>query len=444
MLNNAGVRLPVTQVPVDATVDVIEPVLDISKTTTATNIEAGDTVTYTITVQHTAASTASAYDLELIDTLPVQLQNASVISALIGTSNVTGSFGFSGSQLTVVDNAVDLLLGQTLTLTISGQATNSVGPGDTITNTATVTYTSINDAPGTPSTADERNGSGLPDPNALNNYFDSATSVITVPGLLDVEKSIVDPPDARVTIGQELTYHIEVSLIEGTTQNVTLVDNLPAGTVFVPGSVVVPTVPGVVFGTQTETYNPVANTLTISWDSVTIPGSTNSGGELALDTGSFALEYNVRVLNVAANQLGTPLPNTVTATAEAGLTDTDNAQAVIIEPVLEITKTTPATNIEARDTVTYTITVQHTSASTANAYDLEIIDTLPIQLQNASVISAFVGSSNVTGSFGFLGNDLTVVDNAVDLLLGQTLTLTISGVATNSVGPGDPITTRRR
>ena len=204
----------------------------------ATNIEAGDTVTYTITVQHTAASTASAYDLELIDTLPVQLQNASVISAFIGSSNVTGSFGFSGSQLTVVDNAVDLLLGQTLTLTISGQAIDSVGPGDTITNTATVTYTSINDAPGTPSTADERNGSGLPDPNALNNYFDSATSVITVPGLLTVDKSIVDPPDARVTIGQELTYHLEVSLIEGTTQNVTLVDDLPAGTVFVPGSVV--------------------------------------------------------------------------------------------------------------------------------------------------------------------------------------------------------------
>ena len=83
----------------------------------------------------------------------------------------------------MVDNAVDLLLGQTLTLTISGQAVNSVGPGDTITNTATVTYTSINDALGAPSTVGERNGSGLPDPNALNNYFDSATVVITVPGV---------------------------------------------------------------------------------------------------------------------------------------------------------------------------------------------------------------------------------------------------------------------
>ena len=56
---------------------------------------------------------------------------------------------------------------------------------------------------------------------------------------------------------------------------------------------------------------------------------------------------------------------------------------MIIEPVLKITKTTPATNIEAADTVTYTITVQHTAASTANAYDLELIDTLPIQLEDA-------------------------------------------------------------
>ena len=114
---------------------------------------------------------------------------------------------------------------------------------------------------------------------------------------------------------------------------------------------------------------------------------------------------------------------------------------MIIEPVLEITKTTPATNIEAGDTVTYTITVQHTAASTANAYDLEIIDTLPIQLENARVVSAFItgpgGSSNVTGSFSIpsRANDLTVTDNAVDLLLGQTLTLTISGRATNSVVP---------
>ncbi len=145
-----------------------------------------------------------------------------------------------------------------------------------------------------------------------------------------------------------------------------------------------------------QTYNPVANTLTISWDSVTIPGSTDSGAGTSLDTGSFALEYNVRVLNVVANQSGIQLPNTVTATAEAGLTDTDDALAVIIEPVLEITKTTPATNIEAGDTVTYTITVQHTAASTANAYDFELIDTLPVQLQNASVISAFVGAAAAT------------------------------------------------
>ena len=195
----------------------------------------------------------------------------------------------------------------------------------------------------------------------MNNYFDSATSVITVPGVLTVDKSIVDPPDARVTIGQELTYHIEVSLIEGTTQNVTLVDNLPAGTVFVPDSVVVlSTVPEIVFGTETQTYNPVANTLTISWDSVTIPGSPNPG--TGIDTGSFALEYDVRVLNVAANQSGTPLPNTVTATAEAGLTDTDNAVDLLLGQILTLTISGRATNsVGPGETITNAATVTYTS-----------------------------------------------------------------------------------
>jgi len=76
-----------------------------------------------------------------------------------------------------------------------------------------------------------------------------------VPGFLNVEKSIVDPPDAKVSIGQQLTYHVAVSLIEGTTQNIQLVDTLPAGTVFVPGSVVVPTIPGVVLQGQSTNYD---------------------------------------------------------------------------------------------------------------------------------------------------------------------------------------------
>ena len=62
------------QIPVNTTVNVIEPVLEITKTTTATNIEAGDTVTYVITVQNFTvqnggASTASAYDLQISDLL---------------------------------------------------------------------------------------------------------------------------------------------------------------------------------------------------------------------------------------------------------------------------------------------------------------------------------------------------------------------------------------
>jgi len=106
--------------------------------------------------------------------------NARVVSALIGGSPVSG-FGFSGNQLITIPNAIDLPFGQTLTLTISGIATNSVMPADTFENTSTVTYTSINDAVGTSSNADERNGSGSPDPTSLNNYFDTAASpVVTV------------------------------------------------------------------------------------------------------------------------------------------------------------------------------------------------------------------------------------------------------------------------
>ena len=77
----------------------------------------------------------------------------------------------------------------------------------------------------------------------LNDYFDSAEVSIAVPGALSVNKGIVDPPNAQVSIGQELTYCVTVSLIEGTTFNVELVDELPDGTQLVgalPNGTVIP------------------------------------------------------------------------------------------------------------------------------------------------------------------------------------------------------------
>ena len=164
-------------------------------------------------------------------------------------------------------------------------------------------------------TADERNGSGgTPDPDILNNYFDSATSpVVTVPGFLGVEKSIVDPPDAEVSIGQTLTYRVTVSLIEGTTLGVTLVDELPDGTVFVPGSITVPPIPGVVLEGQSVDYDIDPNDfdpndLTISWTSATISGLIDSGAGAGVDTGSFVVEYKVLVLDVPENTSARPGP----------------------------------------------------------------------------------------------------------------------------------------
>ena len=121
-VNDAGATSPVTQIPANTTVNVVEPVLEISKTTTATDIEAGDTVTYTITVQH-----AADFHGERLRPPDHRYAASSVENAerrlrhLSDDNRHRIGFGFSGNQLTVSRNAVDLLLGQTLTLTISGQ-----------------------------------------------------------------------------------------------------------------------------------------------------------------------------------------------------------------------------------------------------------------------------------------------------------------------------------
>src|SRR5690606_12543159 len=117
---------------------------------------------------------------------------------------------------------VDLALGQSITLTVTAVVQVTAEFGETITNDATLQWTSLNGTDG-----NERGGSG----GSLNDYNDSDSDSFTIKQA-SIEKIVIDT-DAphtdltEATIGEVITYHVIVTLPEGSIGSFTVEDLLP-------------------------------------------------------------------------------------------------------------------------------------------------------------------------------------------------------------------------
>ena len=136
--------------------------------------DAGDTVTFTVTLDHTAASSADAQDVVITDLIP------SGLSLVVGSVNVTGpgvvTTGNTAGDASVVVTVGSLGLTQDVTVTYEVTVDDAVVFGATIDNTAAVTYDSV----------DGTNSSGQ---DGRDNSDDDDAS-ITTPDATTFDKSI--------------------------------------------------------------------------------------------------------------------------------------------------------------------------------------------------------------------------------------------------------------
>ena len=98
-----------------------------------------------------------------------------------------------------------------------------------------------------------------------------------------------------------------------------------------------------------------------------------------------------------ANQNGMLLTNTATVTATGVGPLADTAQVEVVEPDLNITKDAAPLVVDGGDTVTFTMTVNHTAASTADAFDVAITDVLPAGLTYAGNVIPITGAARGLG-----------------------------------------------
>lgn len=376
--------------------------LTISVVTTSaeTNREAGDLASYDITVTNIGDS--PAFDVVVTDTQPPEFQNC----LLNGTTNGSGAGdpfvgGFTFTSFGgITPNALDP--GDNVVLDVRCNLEATILDSTTYTNQASVVW------------ANSLGGPTLP--AVIGSDTVSTRPILLQKGFIassEAHTNVFDNP-LRLVAGEIVRYRVWAHVLQGTVQNFTLTDLLPAGLAYVPGNrTLVGLVSnsgsdlqaaGLVCGSGTPARVGDQNTdlSTLGLDCVISPssGGVGSGSDPVFSFGNvlntehdgglelIVLEFNARV--VGDTTANTVLPNVASVTSTSATTNSGAANVVHHEPVLAITKDVVQPSVAAGTRVEYVVTIRHDGTSTENAYDIVLGDVLPANL-------TYDGLSGITG-----------------------------------------------
>lgn len=433
--NTAGFDASTLVDPIEATaeVDIVEPKLQLAKAIAQINgaapdpariVQAGDVVSFQVTVSHQGSSTADAFNVVVTDALPNP--GLGPVSNVGGTCGVTAGTGYP-----VVSFAVGVLpLGNSCTITYDAVVTNSVNPGRSYANDAVAGYTSLAD----PSDPGVRTGETNHDHDTITVHAPSLVKVVT-------DTSLGDTGNGQHTgledlaIGETVTYTLTIGFPQGTTNNAVLVDTLPAGLEAVGASVLGLGNTGITTslpGTPALSDSGIGYNDTVTFDFGTITNPANA----SLTDDWIQVSVTARVKDLPANVDGEVLTNTATFSNDTSPDVEDEADIELVEPVLGLTKT--MVQGSAAGSAVITLSIENTG--TGPAYDIVLEDVLSHAVWLDTSIAAGTTPTGFTASLDTATPGQTTVlfsSNAgVGLLPGASVTATIN--ASLAVFPPSP------
>gem|GEM_PF-876961 len=441
-----------TSLPV--TVTVVEPSLSIEKSIVAAPADAGDEIVYDLVVTAAdTANTATAYELVISDTLESQLELQSVIvrSEPAGTTSDTSASDAAGTVGGLAYVAMDQLQpGETATIRVTAIVITPTLNGDTIENLVDLTYTSLPEG-GTPNNptgsdptdpnvgVDERDGEDG-GPNDYSDSDDIDTTLDTPQIAKSLEATSLLEADGNtsgnnVTIGELITYTLEIVLPEGVTPDLLVTDTIGGGLAYVSHAVDVTNYSGDL--TTAPTFANSSGVMTFDF------GTVNTTAAMGTDQNTVTLRIVARVDDIPAN-VGTDTQSVINNAAELSYTDgTDGATVVdggdvdviVVEPAMTISKNieTPTANdlAGAGDVITITLEVANTGTSTA--YDVIVTDPIPAAyFTNITSVSTPISYTFSTPSAA-AGGVITATYSGGDLLVGETKTFVFTAEVTLAV-----------
>ena len=391
-----------------------------------TGADAGDTVTYVITVENVRER--PIYDVTITDPAVAGLTACAIDSVLDGSGNVLPTTGTLTTGL-VLTNPLPANVGatgapynvDTALITYTCTLDAAVPANATLLNEATVTYTATSGG------------------TIIRHPKDDATVQIATPS---VAKTIIstapnaDADDTTVTIGETIQYQVVMTIPEGTTPSATLVDTLDAGLVFVsfdsitPSSVDITTSVGGGFpAVLAAATGLTTDTATFDFMDLVNTNTDNATAE------TLTIVYTVSVEDVAGNSNGGVRNNSAVLTYAGGTSSGNAPNVTIQEPNLTINKTVAPTSADAGDTVSYSIVVANTGTTTA--YGATVSDALTSPFLNLT--SGTVTTTQGVVTTGNTGGDTTVAVNVGDVAAGATVTITFDVVLDASTPSGASI-----
>ena len=354
-------------------------------------IDPGDTVEYSIAITNDGA--AAALNTRFSDPLP---GSTSIVSGSLTTSQ-----GAVVTESPIDINIGDILPASFVTITFRVTVNGGTACGTVLANQASATFTG---------------GSASSDDDGDDNDGLNATLAVVDSGCgagfpNDFEKTLIatSEPDSvgtDVFIGEVLTYRMEFDMPPGTTREVKIVDNTPAGLTYIAGT-----------ARLSHTYD-------VSLDASADPGGVNSaasgafvsltdGSDVVIngqdieiflgdvinsdndgDDESYILELQVVVANVVGNQAGVTITNTATVEFWDGLSQvqsiTDSTTLFILEANVLVDKVSDPTEL-VEDTgglVTFTVTVTNPSGfGVGHGYEVRLFDQGPTDYSSFDLVS---------------------------------------------------------
>lgn len=425
-----------------ATAGIVVPLLDVTKTVDDPEADANSVVTYTITLAHDPESGTDAFDVEISDLIPAEVTYVPgswhLVSGLAPTT-----IGDSGALTATYDSFPK---GSTATFAFQGTVASGVAAYQTVTNTADVQYTSLSDTtsgPISPYNPNSVERTGDPnDPGGVANDLNGSGSASFTP-TPSLSKTILDTDqsftlDDSVAVGEQVRYRVVITVPRGVSPDSVLADTLPSGLALVSVDAITPT-------------SDVTTSVDGGFDAVRAGALVGEGGSsVTFDFGtltnsatdssprSVAIDYTVVVLNVAGNVSGTTLANQAVYQTGGGSTSASAPSVGVVVPLLGIAKSIDPTTGDAGGTpLTVRLTVQHAQASTIDAFNVVVTDSLPAGMSYVQGSLQVVSGQQPTSA---VVQGSTVVATYDQLPLGASTVLSFQVLLNESTTPGQTVT----
>ena len=379
------------------------------------SLQAGDTVTTTITVKN--VGTATAYDININSALNANLFDLSESAgATEGTTASGYTYNDNGTSVDYVTTG-SLAVNETVTFTYTAVVKDDVQSGASYSQ---ITSASADSQSGDATLERDNSASVTETASTINPTADSLT-------LISSSESWTSESGTPVfAIGEVAKYSLQVTIPEGTTAataaNALIDITLPAGVGYVDGTATVrgefdaglsSTGKGNLSVTDQNIVATVDANNVLGFDLGDISNTDNDA-----DAEHIIVTFDVVYLNTEDNNRtdNKTLNGQIHYNNQADVAQADSAatSGVIGTPNLSLTNVATPDSVDGGDTVNYTLTATNNSGTdVVRGWDWLIEETLPSRLNSPSVTSATITRANsstidVSSCASFSGNDLTV------------------------------------